>query len=74
MKTFKSLFVLLLLTVSMAASAQTTMKEAFKAYIGTNPSFTNMSPETMGNALELMNASIMKDYNEAKSKELVDKS
>ena len=73
MKTFKSLFVLLLLTVSMAASAQTTMKEAFKAYIETNPSFTNMSPEAMGGALELMNASIMKDYNEAKSKELVDK-
>ncbi|MBO4822587.1 MAG: hypothetical protein J5548_14115 [Prevotella sp.] len=73
MKTFKSLFILLLLSVSMAATAQTTMKEAFKAYIKTNPSFTNMSPETMGNALEAMNLGLMKNYEEAKSKELVNK-
>lgn len=39
----------------------------------TNPSVSNMNPETMRSALELMNAGIMKNFEEAKSKELVDK-
>ena len=71
MRKFKSLFILLLLTVSMAATAQTTFKEAFKAYLETNPSFTNLSPENMRNVLEMMNSGLMKDYDEAKSTELV---
>lgn len=73
MKTLKSLFVLLLLTVSMAASAQTTMKEAFKAYLQANPSASNMNPKTMRMALELMNKSLIKNYDEAQSEELIEK-
>ena len=72
MKEFKSLLILLLLTCSMAATAQTTMKEAFKAYMQANPSATNFSPEILRNALEMMNAGLIKNYDETKSKQLVD--
>lgn len=72
MKTIKSFFVLLLLTVSMAATAQTTLKEALKAFIQTNPSASTMSPESMRKALQLMNVSVIKDYNEAKSEQLIE--
>lgn len=70
MKTFKSLLVLLLLTVGIAGRAQTTQKEALKALMQTSPIAMNMK---LQNGLELLNAKIIKDYDEAKSKELVDK-
>lgn len=73
MKSLKSLFILLLLTVSMGATAQTTLKEAFKAFLKANPSGTTMNPETMRNAFELMNSGIIKDYDKEKSVQLIDK-
>ena len=73
MKTQKSLIVLLLLTVSMAASAQTTLKEAFKAYMQTNPSASTMDTETIKLALGLMNIAVLEDYDEATSEQLIDK-
>ena len=73
MKSIKSIFVVLFLAISMGANAQTTLKEAMKAFMQASPSATNMTPETMGTALKQMNVGVMTNYDAEKSNQLVDK-
>ena len=73
MKSIKSIFVVLFLAISMVANAQTTLREAMKAFMQASPSATNMTPETMGAALKQMNIGVMTNYDAEKSNQLVDK-
>ena len=73
MKSFKSFLLILFMATSMVAHAQTTLRDAFKAFVEACPSATNMTPETMGPALKQMNISVMANYDEEKSNQLVEK-
>ena len=72
MKSLKSILAILFFAISMVANAQTTLKEAMKAFIEACPS-TNMSPEAMGTALKQLNISVIKDYDPEKADQLVEK-
>ena len=73
MKSYKSILVILLLSTSMVVEAQTTLREAFKAFIEACPSAMNRTPETMGTALKQMNAGVITNYDPEKSDQLVEK-
>lgn len=71
MNKFRVLIVMMMFAAAFSATAQTTHREAFKAFIKACPSATNLSPDAMTKALQALNQSVLKNYDATKSDQLI---